>query len=109
MSAKSKTQDNCAGYISLVFVDDKSGETVTIGGAGFLTDSELDEAWASVPTFDGRSSFQAERLNAQSDIVDEKTVAVATCEILMGKPITTLIAQGREKLAAELASHRRQG
>lgn len=58
------------------------------------------------PEFTGRSNFQADHLDAQGDIVGEKTVDVVTCEKLTGKSITTLIAEGRAKLAAELASYR---
>lgn len=95
--------EKCSGFIQLVFFDDKSNEVITIGGAGFLTEPELDEAWNNLPTFNGKSSFQADRMDAQGDIVDEKTVDVATCEKLMSKPITTLIVEGRAKLAAEIA------
>lgn len=101
------TDQECAGYISLVFFDDKTGEAVNIGGAGFLTDVEVKAAWADVPTFGGRSNFQADRLDPQGDIVDEKTVDVVTCERLMGKSITTLIAEGRAKLSYELESYRK--
>jgi hypothetical protein len=38
--------------------------------------------------------------------VGEKTIDVVTCETLTGKSITTLIADGRAQLAAELASYR---
>lgn len=101
-------KEKCAGFIQLMFFDDKSNEGITIGGAGFLTASELGASWDNLPTFNGKSSFQADRLDAQGDIVDEKTVDVVTCEMLMGKPITTLIADGRAKLAAELASYNDQ-
>jgi hypothetical protein len=100
------TNEKCAGYISLVFFDDVTGEAVNIGGAGFLTDAEFEAAWTDVPEFTGRSNYQADRLDAQGDIVGEKTIGVVTCEKLMGKPITTLILEGRAKLAAELASYR---
>jgi len=98
-------EDKCAGFIQLVFFDDKSNKVITIGGAGFLSASELRASWDSLPTFNGQSSFQADRLDAQGDILDEKTVDVVTCEKLMGKPITTLIADGRAKLDSELARH----
>jgi hypothetical protein len=101
-----KTDQQCAGYISLVFFDDRSGEAVNIGGAGFLTEAEFEAAWDGVPTFAGKSNYQADRLDAQGDIVDEKTVDVVTCEMLTGKALTTLIAEGRAKFAAELASYR---
>lgn len=104
---QTNTEEKCVGYISLVFFDDRCGEVVNIGGAGFVTEAEFEEAWTNVPTFTGKSNFQADRLDAQRDIVDEKTVDVVTCEKLTGKAITTLIAEGRAKLAAELASYRK--
>lgn len=100
------TELESVGFISLVFFDDTTGEAVTIGGAGFPTEAEFAEAWDNVPTYAGKSNFQADRLDAQRDIVGEKTVDVVTCERLMGKPITTLIAEGRAKLVAELAEYR---
>ena len=72
----STKREKCLGYISLVFFDEKSGETVTIGGAGFITDAELEQAWGNVPAFNGASSFQADRMDDLGDIVDEKTVDV---------------------------------
>lgn len=101
------TEKKCTGYISLVFFDDKTGEAVTLGGAGFLTAAEFEAAWANVPEYTGKSNYQADRMDAQGDIVDEKVVNVVTCETLTGKPITTLIAEGRAKLAAELNSYRK--
>lgn len=103
---QTNTEGKCAGQIALVFFDDKTGEAVTLGGAGFLTDAEFEAAWANVPEYSGKSNYQADRLDAQGDIVEEKTVDVVTCKILTGNPITTLIAEGRAKLAAELASYR---
>ncbi|KLR57429.1 hypothetical protein [Diaphorobacter sp. J5-51] len=105
---KQAINEKCAGYIQLVFFDDKNNEVITIGGAGFLTEPKLEEAWKNLPTFNGKSSFQADLLDGQGDIVDEKTVNVVTCETLMSKPITTLIAEGRAKLAAELARYHSQ-
>ncbi len=99
------TPQSCVGYIQLVFFDDTTGETVTLGGAGFLTKADDDAAWASVPTFNGNSSFMADRLDSNGDIVDDKAVSAETCELLTGKPIQTLIEEGRAALAAELASY----
>lgn len=96
---------SCAGYIQLVFFDDTTRETVTLGGAGFLTTTEADAAWVNVPAFAGESSFMADRLDTNRDIVDNKAVSAETCEHLTGKPIQTLIAEGRAALAAELASY----
>ena len=97
----------CVGFIQLTFFDDTTGEAVVIGGAGFITRAEDDAAWAAIRKFDGHSNFQADRMDADGDIVDDKTVAAETCERLMGKPVSALIAEGRAKLAAELASYER--
>ena len=106
MNVNTNAEERCAGYIRLVFFDDTSGEAVNIGGAGFLTDAEFEAAWADVPEFACKSNFQVDRLDAQGDIVGEKAIDVVTCERLTGKPITTLIHEGRAKLAAELAGYR---
>ena len=106
-----QTEEKCAGYIQLVFFDDTTGETVTLGGAGFLTKEEVDAAWANIPTFSvihGEYSFMADRMDADRDIVDDKPVSAETCERLTGKPIAQLIADGRAKLVAELAEYRRE-
>lgn len=101
------TEEKCAGYISLVFFDDTSNEVVTLGGAGFLTAEDVEAHWCDLVPFDGASSFQADRQDAQGDIIDEKAVSAEECERLVGKPIATLIAEGRAKLAAELAEYRK--
>lgn len=103
-----QTEEKCAGYIQLVFFDDTTNETVTLGGAGFLTKEEDDAAWANIPAFTGESSFMADRMDANRDIVDDKPVSAETCERLTGKPIAQLIADGRAKLVAELAEYRRE-
>jgi len=96
-------EETCAGFIQLVFFDEKLNEVITIGGAGFRSATDLAMAWSNLSVFNGKSSFQADLLDAQGDIMDDKVVDVVTCEILMGKPITTLIAEGRSKFAAVMA------
>ncbi len=91
MASKKK----CAGHIQLVFFDDATDETVTLGGAGFLTKEEDDAAWANIPIFSGESRFMADRMDADLSIVDNKIVSAETCERLTGKPIAQLIADGR--------------
>lgn len=93
----------CVGFIQLVFFDDASGDVVVMAGAGFVTREEDEQAWANVPAFDGFSSFQADRLDANGDIVDERTVSARTCEQLTRKPIEELMAEGRRQLAQEKA------
>lgn len=107
--AHSKQQEApCVGYIQLVFFDTASNEVTHLGGAGFITPEEDTAAWANIPAFSGQSNFMADRLDANYDIIDDKPVSAETCERLMGQPIEQLIAEGRRKLAAELAEYERQ-
>ena len=73
------------------------------GGAGFITRAEDDAAWANISTFEGATNLVADRLDANRDIFDDKSVSVETCERLMGASIAELIAAGRAKLAGEQA------
>jgi len=95
------------GFIQLLFFDEATGEVVTLGGAGFISTEEDEAAWNNIKAFDGKSSFQADRLDAKRDIYDERCVSAQSCETLTGKPIATLIAQGRAALGAELRSYQR--
>ncbi|WAH66876.1 hypothetical protein [Xanthomonas hortorum] len=97
-----QTEKTCSSYIQLVFFDDITGEVVNLGGAGFITEEEGEAAWANIPVFSGQSSFMADRMDADGDIVDDKVVSAETCERLIGKPIAQLIREGRAKLSAEL-------
>ena len=103
-----KQEPPCVGYIQLVFFDTAGNEVVVLGSAGFITQEEDTSAWANIPAFAGQSNFMADRLDANYDIIDDKPVSVETCERLMGQPISHLIAQGRRKLASELAGYKQQ-
>lgn len=83
--------------IRLVFADDKMNGVTTIGGAGWTSKVEQEAAWAAIPEFPvgGESDFLADLLDEQGDIVADKPVTAETCEALMGKPIATLIEEGR--------------
>lgn len=96
-------EQQCVGYIQVVYADTTSNEVITLGGAGFITRAEEQAAWGNVPAFDGATNLVADRLDANRDIVEDKPVSVETCERLMGAPIAELIAAGRAKLTAELA------
>lgn len=87
------------GYIQLVFFDDTTNEVIILGGAGFDTHEKDDAAWAAVPIFSGTTSFQADRLDADQDITEDRPVSAETCEKYLGKPIAALIDQGRKALA----------
>ena len=65
-----------------------------MGGAGFLTKRELEDAWKAVPEASGETDFMADLMDAQRDIVGDKWVSGETCAALMGKPLPELIAGG---------------
>lgn len=96
-------EQQCVGYIQLVYTDTASNQVITLGGAGFVTHAENDAAWDNVPAFDGETNLMADRLDGDRDIVDDKPVSVETCERLMGASISDLIAAGRAKLGDEMA------
>lgn len=99
------TEEKCIGYIQLTFIDDANNEAIIIGGAGFVTQQAWDTAWIDLERFDGDSSFMADRLDADHDIIEDRVISAETCEKLMGKPIAELIASGRAELAKELTNY----
>jgi hypothetical protein len=105
-------RDEATGFIKLVFLDDESGNVVTLGGMGFMSHGEGDQAWRNVPEFKGGSSFIADRCDAQGDIVEERCVSAETCEQLTGRRIDVLIREGRAKvleaMSGSAASDERQ-
>ncbi|MGS0567122.1 hypothetical protein [Xanthomonas oryzae] len=96
--------EKCSGYIQLMFFDSNENEIVNIGGAGFITQDEVDAEWANIPAFSGDSSFIADRTDAVGDILDSKPVSAETCECLMSKQIAQLIREGRARHDAHAAS-----
>ena len=98
------TSTPTVGYIQFVFFDDAINETIILGGAGFETVEKDAAAWDAVPQFSGTTSFQADRMDAICDITNDRQVSAETCEHFLGKPIATLIDEGRKALAEELAS-----
>lgn len=87
--------EKSAGFIELQLVDSHNNQIISLGGAGFPTKEAVDAAWADIPAFAGETAFVADRLDAESDITDDKPVSAETCEALLGKPIAQLISEGR--------------
>lgn len=87
--------------IRLIFADDQKGGVTPIGGAAWLTQDEQMKAWGAVPKLHEAhdTSFFAELLDVDDDVLDDMPVSAQTCERLMGKPIAELIAAGRAKTA----------
>ncbi|RGE39034.1 hypothetical protein DZC30_22440 [Comamonas testosteroni] len=58
-------------------------------------------AWGAIPKLHEahETSFFAELLDADDDVLEDMSVSAQTCERLMGKSIAELIAEGRAKTA----------
>lgn len=98
-------QHESAGYIQLMFLDERNNEVITLGGAGFPTAAQLQEEWDAIPVFSGATSFLADLLDAEGVIVDDREVCAEFCEAKLGKPIADLIEAGRKALTDELHEH----
>lgn len=106
MSPETPAKEDCYGFIQLVHFCNVGGreEAVRMGGAGFLTKRELEDAWRAVPEASGETDFMADLMDAQGDIVGDKWVSGDTCVALMGKPLAELIAGGIAEVIIDRAS-----
>lgn len=91
--------DRSGLVIKLVFCDQENNGFVTLGGAVFDTKLAWERAWASIPRamdgWDNQDALCAGKLDHNHDQVDERPITAAVAEQLLGKPMATLIAQGR--------------
>ncbi|WP_043003083.1 hypothetical protein [Comamonas testosteroni] len=85
--------------IRLIFADDAKGGITVIGAAAWNTQLEQQSAWNAVQKLNGEhdTSFFAELLDPQDEVLEDIPVTAETCERLMGKPIQALIEEGRAK------------
>jgi hypothetical protein len=85
--------------IKIVFCDEENNGFVILGGVAFETKSAWNSAWESIPQagdgWDDKDALCADKLNDNQDHVDERPITASTAERLLGKPIATLIAEGR--------------
>jgi hypothetical protein len=103
--SKKPSEKPSVGFIQLVYFGDSSGEVLTLGGAGFITKSEFNAAWAALPSAIDESDFMADRMDAQCDIVDVRRVSKSTVESLLGKPLAALVKAAKSRLAKEKADY----
>lgn len=84
--------------LRLVFADDRMNGVTTIGGAGWHSKEEQVAAWEAISGLPAgsNSAFLVDLLDENGDILDDKPVSAEVCEALMGKPIATLIEEGRK-------------
>ena len=85
--------------IKLVFCDIENNGFLTLGGAAFDTKAAWERAWQSIPRamdgWDNKDALCADKLDHNLDQVDERPITAAVAERLLGKPIATLVAEGR--------------
>lgn len=89
--------NECAGYISLTMADETNNQFVDLGGAGFLTKTELMQEWDHLPSCAGDTVFVADLLDENGDIISDKPISAETIEAKVGKSISVLITEGRER------------
>jgi hypothetical protein len=78
---------------------------VVRGGAGFISAEEDEAAWNNVKAFDSGSNFQADRLDAERDMYEERRVSAQTCEAVTGaKAAVEIIFRDERKLAGHRAT-----
>jgi hypothetical protein len=86
--------------IKLVFCDQENNGFVMLGGLVFDTKTAWERAWASIPRaqhgWGNQDALCANKLDA-FDQVDERPITAGIAVRMLGKPLATLIKEGREK------------
>jgi len=93
--------------IAITFADEENNGFVTLGGAGWATQTEWEQQWQDIfvsPLGDADpSTLFADKLDQDGDQIDEKRVTAETVERLLGRPLSELIAEGRAKTPFTMA------
>ncbi|MBY8968781.1 hypothetical protein J1G33_00070 [Pseudomonas sp. P867] len=93
--------------MAITFADEENNGFVTLGGAGWETQTEWEQQWQDI--FLSRlgdadpSTLFADKLDQDGDQIDEKRVTAETVERLLGRPLDELIAEGRAKTPFTMA------
>ncbi len=87
--------------LRVTFCDSVNNGFVSLGGAGFDSESEWQAHWNSVPGadrgYDDPDKLTLDKLDQQGDIVDERPISRAVAESLLGDSLDVLIEQGRAR------------
>ena len=93
--------------IAITFADEENNGFVTLGGAGWETQTEWEQQWQDIfvsPLGDvDPSTLFADKIDQDGDQIDEKRVTAETVERLLGRPLDELIAEGRAKTPFTMA------
>lgn len=97
------SEEQSSWAIAITFCDEENQGFVTLGGAAWHDKDEWDRQWSSIPEASpGRgedSMIVADKVDDSHDLVDDKPITRATVEMLLGRPVDELIAEGRERTA----------
>ncbi|HBO8163347.1 hypothetical protein FA101_20665 [Pseudomonas aeruginosa] len=96
MTSKEKKTAWC---IAITFADEENNGFVTLGGAGWESQTEWESQWAQLPESplgeQDPANLIADKLDQDGDRIDEKFITAETAEYLLGRPLAELIAEGR--------------
>ncbi len=83
--------------IAITFLDSANNGIVALGGAGWPTRFEQDREWEKIPAASAGedAALFADKLDHSGDRLEDRPITPSTVEALLGKPLETLIAEGR--------------
>jgi hypothetical protein len=83
--------------IRITYADRKHNGFVTLGGAAWETTVEAEAEWKKLRAYQAprKTVFLADRMTAEG-MTENYYLTGKTVEILLGKPLRTLIAKGRQ-------------
>lgn len=97
--------------IEITFADTEKNGFVSLGFAGFTSESEWQCAWNRIPASplgkDDPSMLMADKLDPDGERVDERFVTAETVVQLTGKDLQSLIEQGRQNTCFTMADFKR--
>lgn len=88
---------DAAGMLVLTFCDHANDRFVDLAAWRFDTAAEIEAAWRSVPVAADDTAFLLDR-HGPDGCTDNRSVDAAWIERRTGRPIATLIADGRRNL-----------
>lgn len=88
-----------AGAIIICFDDTLTGASLMFGGTAPAAHKVLSALWHDVPCFEGSSSFFADFLDEQGDLVSRKKVSGEWVEETLGRSLSVMVETGRRNLA----------
>lgn len=97
--------------IEITFADSQKNGFVSLGCAGFASESEWQYAWDRIPASplgkDDPSMLMADKLDPDGERVDERFVTAETVAQLTGQDPESLIEQGRQNTCFTMADFKR--